>query len=64
MKLSKSLRIAGLALILAVSSLPVFAARPCSCTYCPTVAPETVCNDGGTQTTCGYWLAVTLCPAG
>jgi hypothetical protein len=62
MKLNKIARFAGLSLILAVTALPAFAARQCSCTYCMSVAPTTACNFGG-NTTCGAFLAVTLCPA-
>lgn len=61
---SKLVRFVGLALIAAATALPVSAAGRCSCDYCPTVAPETPCATQGGQTTCGYWLAVTLCPAG
>jgi hypothetical protein len=63
MKLPKIARFVGLSLIAAaVTVLPADAARRCSCDYCPTVAPTTPCTFGG-QTTCGEWLAVTLCPA-
>ena len=62
MNLSKIARFAGLALIVAVSALPAFASRPCSCNYCSSVSPTTSCNFNGTQTTCGDFLAVTLCP--
>lgn len=63
MNLPKFARVAALSLIVAAAALPASAARRCSCDYCPTVSAETPCNDRGTQTTCGYWLAVTLCPA-
>ena len=64
MNLPKFARIAALALIVAASALPASAARRCSCDFCPTVDPTTPCNDQGSQTTCGAFLAVTLCPAG
>lgn len=65
MNLPKFARFAALSLILAATALPASAARRCSCDYCPTVAPETACVDPGSgTTTCGAWLAVTLCPAG
>jgi hypothetical protein len=60
MNLPKFARFVGLALIVAVSALPASAARRCSCDYCQTVAPTTPCNFDG-QTTCGEFLAVTLC---
>lgn len=63
MKLPKFARLAALALIVAATALPASAARRCTCDYCPTVDPTTPCNFNG-QTTCGAWLAVTLCPAG
>ncbi|HEX6863361.1 MAG TPA: hypothetical protein VF414_11125 [Thermoanaerobaculia bacterium] len=65
MNLSKLTRIAGLALIVALSALPMVSAnppQPCSCDYCQTVAPTTRCLFNG-STTCGAWLSVTLCPA-
>jgi hypothetical protein len=61
MSLSKLIRIAGLSLILAITSLPLFAERPCGCSYCSQVSPTTACNFNGTHTTCGDFLAVTLC---
>ena len=64
MNVTKLVRIAGLSLVLAVTALPSFAARQCGCTYCSSVAPTTACNFQGTQTTCGAFLSVTLCPAG
>jgi len=57
----KLIRLAGLSLILAVTALPAFAERPCSCSYCSQVSPNTACNFSGTHTTCGDFLAVTLC---
>ena len=65
MRLPKIARFAALSLVLAATALPASAAERCSCEYCPTVAPETRCTDPGRgATTCGFWLAVTLCPAG
>jgi hypothetical protein len=64
MNLPKFARIVGLSLIVAATALPASAARRCSCDFCPTVDATTPCNDRGTQTTCGAFLAVTLCPAG
>lgn len=61
MSLSKIARIVGLSLVVAVAALPVFAERPCGCNYCMSVDPTTSCNFGG-PTTCGDFLAVTLCP--
>lgn len=63
MNLPKFARFLGLSLIVAITALPASAARRCSCDYCPTVDPTTPCSFQG-QTTCGEWLAVTLCPAG
>lgn len=57
----KLARIAGLSLILAITALPTFAERMCGCAYCSTVSPTTPCNFSGTHTTCGDFLAVTLC---
>jgi hypothetical protein len=65
MKLPKIARFAALSLVIAATALPASAARRCSCDYCPTVSAETPCSDPGSgTTTCGAWLAVTLCPAG
>ena len=63
MKLPKLARFLGLSLIVAATALPASAARRCSCDFCQSVAPTTPCNFNG-QTTCGAFLAVTLCPAG
>ncbi len=57
----KLARIAGLSLILTIAALPAFAARQCSCSYCSQVGSGTPCSFNGTQTTCGDFLAVTLC---
>ena len=68
MNLMKFARIAALGLIVSATAMTSFANGPkqCSCSYCPTVDPTTECRQsgGGGVTTCGYWLAVTLCPAG
>jgi hypothetical protein len=62
MKLPKLARILGLSLILALPSLTASAAsRPCSCSYCSTVSLQKSCTFNGTTTTCGDFLAVTLC---
>jgi hypothetical protein len=64
MKLPKLARTAGLSLILTVISLTAFAAspvKPCSCSYCSQVSSQKSCTLDGTTTTCGYFLAVTLC---
>src|SRR5829696_8534510 len=61
MNLPKLARIVGLSLIAAAASLPVFAERPCSCVYCSQVSNTESCNFFGTHTTCGDFLAVTLC---
>jgi hypothetical protein len=63
MKITKLAKFVGLSLILAVTALPASAARRCSCDYCQTVAPTEPCSFNG-PTTCGAFLAVTLCPAG
>lgn len=63
--MKKIARFAALSLIVAATALPVSAIEQCSCQYCPTVSAETRCVDPGRgSTTCGFWLAVTLCPAG
>jgi hypothetical protein len=61
MNVSKLVRIAGLSLILAITAMPSFAERQCGCNYCSSVSPTTACNFSGTHTTCGDFLAVTLC---
>lgn len=64
MTLTKLARTAALSLIVFATAVASFAEapRPCSCSYCQTVDPTTRCKFNGT-TTCGEWLAVTLCPA-
>jgi len=68
MKLLKHVRIAGLALILSITALTAFAAppapEPCSCEYCSRTGLNRSCTFDGTTTTCGSFLAVTLCSAG
>ena len=64
MKLSKLVRIAGLTSILSITALSAFAqpaVQPCSCDYCSHAPSNRSCTQGGTTTTCGYFLAVTLC---
>ena len=61
MNLSKLARLGGLSLILAVTALPLFAERPCGCSYCSQASPSAACNFNGTHTTCGDCLAETLC---
>jgi hypothetical protein len=65
MKLLKLVRIAGLALILSITTLTAFAdppaPQPCSCDYCSRTSPTRSCTFDGTTTTCGSFLAVTLC---
>lgn len=62
MSFSKIARIVGLSLAVAAATLPAFASRPCGCNYCMQNPPETVCSFSGTETTCGDFLIVTLCP--
>jgi hypothetical protein len=61
--MKKLIRFAALSLIVAATTLPASAARRCSCDFCQTVDPTTACTFNG-NTTCGAFLAVTLCPAG
>jgi len=64
MKLPKLARILGLSLILSIASLTAFAApplKPCGCSYCSHTSTQTSCTFDGTTTTCGDFLAVTLC---
>lgn len=65
MNLTKLARIVALSLIVSAIAMTSFAQapRPCSCSYCPTVDPTTRCRSDQGTTTCGEWLAVTLCPA-
>ncbi|HVS00745.1 MAG TPA: hypothetical protein VMW27_29260 [Thermoanaerobaculia bacterium] len=65
MNLTKFARTLALGLIVFTAAVTSFAApaRPCSCSYCPTVAPTTHCKFNNATTTCGEWLSVTLCPA-
>lgn len=62
MKLPKIARFLGLSLIVAATTLPVSAARPCGCDFCQRVPSHVRCNSDG-LTTCGAFLAVALCPA-
>lgn len=63
-KLSKLARIAGLCLLVS-PALTTFAdppaPQPCSCEYCSRANPNRSCTFDGTTTTCGSFLAVTLC---
>lgn len=66
MILSKLVRIVGLCLVLALSALTATSADPkpieCGCGTCSRVPNTRECtNFDGTTTTCGYFLAVTLC---
>jgi hypothetical protein len=65
MNLSKFARIVGLCLALSVTALTAFANPPlqdCSCNYCSRTPNSRECrNFDGSTTTCGYYLAVTLC---
>jgi hypothetical protein len=65
MNLSKLARISVLCLIalITVLAVPAQAAPKCGCALC-TQDPERTCNLDGQTTTCGYFLAVALCPAG
>jgi hypothetical protein len=63
-KLSKLARIAGLSLALSVAALAAFAQpaiQACSCDYCSHAPSNRSCTQNGTTTTCGFFLAVTLC---
>jgi hypothetical protein len=62
MKLPKLARFLGLSLIAAAAALPASAARRCSCDFCQSVPSTESCNFDG-PTTCGAFLAVTLCLA-
>lgn len=70
MNLSQLVCIVGLCLTLSLTALTATYAnpkpvQPCSCEYCPTVPSNRSCiNSDGTTTTCGFFLAVTTCPAG
>ena len=66
MNLSKLVRVVGLSMILSVTAMAAFAEPPapqaCSCNYCSHSPSTRSCvNFDGTTTTCGYFLAVTLC---
>jgi len=64
-KLSKLVRIAGLSLTLSITALAAFAQpaiQACSCSYCSHAPSNRSCTQfDGTTTTCGYFLAITLC---
>jgi hypothetical protein len=66
MKLSKLVRSVGLCMILSITALTATSADPkqidCGCGSCSRVPNTRECtNFDGTTTTCGYFLAVTLC---
>jgi hypothetical protein len=58
-------RIAGLCLMLSATAVAAFAAppapQPCTCEYCSHAPSNRSCVFDGTTTTCGSFLAVTLC---
>lgn len=64
----KLIRFAALCLILSLTAVATFAdppaPQPCTCEYCSRTSPQRSCILDGTATTCGYFLAVALCPAG
>jgi hypothetical protein len=62
MKLPKLARFLGLSLIVAATTLPVSAARLCSCEFCQRVPSHVPCNLDG-RTTCGTFLIAATCPA-
>lgn len=62
MSFTKIARIVGLSLAVAAATLPAFASRPCGCNYCMQNPPATPCSLNGTETTCGDFLIVALCP--
>lgn len=65
MKLNQLVRLVFLSLAVTITALTTFAAPPtpptCTCDYCPQVNPRQKCDFEGTTTTCGSFLAVTLC---
>jgi hypothetical protein len=65
LNLTKLARIVGLSLLLSVTALAAFAGppapQPCACDYCSHAPSNRSCTLDGTTTTCGYFLAVTLC---
>lgn len=66
MDLPKLARISTLCLLLFLTALAAFAQpapQPCSCDLCRGASQRTCTLDGQT-TTCGYFLAVAICPAG
>jgi hypothetical protein len=66
MNLPRFARISALSLILFMTALTAFAqpgAPPCGCQLCSNVDPLRACTLDGEVTTCGFFLAVALCPA-
>lgn len=67
MNLLRIARISGLCLILFMTALTAFAqpqgAPRCGCQLCSNVDPARPCTLDGEVTTCGFFLAVALCPA-
>lgn len=63
MKLPKLARFLGLSLIVAAVTLPVSAARLCSCEFCQRVPSHVPCNNLEGRTTCGNFLIAASCPA-
>jgi len=65
MNLLKLARIVGLCLTLSLTALAAFAdppaPQPCTCEYCSRSGFNKSCTFDGTTTTCGSFLAVTLC---
>ncbi|HTG35655.1 MAG TPA: hypothetical protein VLB76_22260 [Thermoanaerobaculia bacterium] len=61
----KFARIAGLSLILSITSLAAFADPPappvCSCSYCAHASTNRSCTLDGATTTCGAFLSFTTC---
>jgi len=63
--MNKLVRVAGLSLILSITSLAAFADPPtppdCSCTYCASANTKRSCTLDGATTTCGVFLSFTTC---
>lgn len=58
----KLARFLALSLIVAATTLPAFALRPCSCKFCLNNDPTTPCRLDGQNETCLDFLIVALCP--
>jgi hypothetical protein len=66
MNLPRFARLSALCLILFLTALTAFAqpgAPACGCQLCSNADPLRACTLDGQVTTCGYFLAVALCPA-